>query len=136
MGVTVTGLHELEADLQTAIDEALPAVEKVTSKGALNIKRATQAAWQGLAHAPSLPSAVSYDITTSGLGVAAEIGPDKAKRQGALGNLLEYGSVNNAPIPALNPALDAEEPRYVAALANVVGDLLEGRRVRSDGGSE
>lgn len=127
MGVTVSGLHELEDDLQKAVDESIERTEKVVSKGALQIKNATKQGWSGFAHAPALPNAVTYDIDVSGTVVSAEIGPDKAKRQGALGNLLEFGSVNNAPRPALNPALDAEEPRFIKALEDLEVHLLEGK---------
>jgi hypothetical protein len=133
MGAKLTGAKELQDDLQQAADDAVKGAKGVVSKGALNIKRDTKEIWANLAHAPALPRAVGYDTTVSGTLVSAEIGPDKAKRQGALGNLLEYGSVNNAPIPALNPSLDAEEPRFASALEDLGIDLLEGRAVRSDG---
>lgn len=126
MGAKAEGLDELIGDLKSARDRAVDEVRKVVSKGALNIKQDTKKRWSGLDHAPALPRAVSYDVNTAGTTVSAEIGPDKAKRQGALGNLLEYGSVNNAPIPALGPALDAEEPRFTRSLEDVAAGLLEG----------
>ena len=57
---------------------------------------------------------------------AAQIGPDKGLPQGALGNLIEYGSVNNPGHNNGKDALDAEIPRTVKALgamfvANVNG---------------
>lgn len=125
-GAKETGLTELIDDLQSVSDRAIEEVRKVVSKGALNIKQDTKKRWANLDHAPALPRAVSYGVKTTGTTVSAEIGPDKAKRQGALGNLLEYGSVNNAPIPALGPALDAEEPRFAKALEDVAAGLLEG----------
>jgi hypothetical protein len=133
MGATVSGLTELREDFHKAADEIVADTRKVVAKGLLNIKKETKARWSGLAHAPSLPGAVTYETTTSGSGASGEVGPDKARRQGALGNLVEYGSVNNAPIPALNPALDAEEPAFAKALEDLGGDLIEGKAVRSDG---
>jgi hypothetical protein len=133
MGAKLTGAKELQDDLQQAADDAVKGAKGVVAKGSLNIKKDTQRAWSGFKHAPALPRAVGYDTKVSGTLVSSEIGPDKAKRQGALGNLLEYGSVNNAPHPALNPALDAEDPRFTSALEDLGIDLLEGRAVRSDG---
>jgi hypothetical protein len=52
--------------------------------------------------------------------VRAEIGPEKMRKQGFLATFLEYGSVNNSPKPYLNPALDAEEDRYVENMADAV----------------
>ena len=126
MGAKAEGLTELIDDLKSARDRVVEETRKVVARGAYNIKKDVKERWSGLAHAPAIPRAVSYDTTVAGTTVSAEIGPDKAKRQGALGNLLEYGSVNNAPIPALGPALDAEEPRFAKALEDVAAGLLEG----------
>ncbi|GLZ62874.1 hypothetical protein [Micromonospora sp. NBRC 107095] len=127
MKVTVTssGLNELAVTLESAADDAVPEGRKVVSKGALNIKNDWRRRWSGSPHAPALPYAIGYDIRTAGTLVSAEIGPDKAKRQGALGNLYEFGSVNNAPRPGGAPALAAESPRFVAALEKLAVDLLE-----------
>lgn len=127
MKVTVTssGLNELAVALESAADDAVDEGRKVVSRGALQIKNDWRRRWSGSPHAPALPYAIGYDVRTAGTRVSAEIGPDKAKRQGALGNLYEFGSVNNAPRPGGAPALAAEEPRYVAALEKLAVDLLE-----------
>lgn len=122
--VTTAGDAELLAVLHDAGRDVVPEVEKVAARGALQVKRDWADRWRGLAHAPALPRAVSYDVDVRGTRVDAEIGPDKARRQGALGNLLEFGSVNNAPRPAGAPALAAEAPRFEAALATVGERLL------------
>jgi hypothetical protein len=132
MGVSVSGLHELEEDLQKAVDESVDGVKAVVSKGLLNIKKDIRAQWANLAHAPDLPSAVNYDIDVQGTLVTGEVGPDKDRKQGALGNLLEFGSVNNAPHPAVYPAGDREEPRFIQALEDLGYDLLEGRVSRGE----
>jgi hypothetical protein len=90
------------------------------SKGALNIKnewRANAAQTAG-AHARLYPRSIGYDLTSSPGGAEAVIGPDKSLRgrQGALGNLLEFGSVRNGPHNDGGRALDAEELRFVAAV--------------------
>ncbi|MEU1240044.1 hypothetical protein ABZ388_06765 [Micromonospora parva] len=128
MKVTVTssGLNELAATLESAADDAVDEGRKVVSKGALNIKKDARRFASGIAHAPAYPYSIGYDTKASGTTVSAEIGPDKDKRQGALGNILEYGTVNNAPFAHLGPALDAEGPRFVAALEKLAVDLLEG----------
>jgi len=89
-----------------------PAVKAVITKGALNIKNAARdAILADTRHifVKQYPYSITYDVSVgAGAMVTAEIGPDKDKPQGALGNLLEYGSSKNAPIPHLNPAFDAE----------------------------
>ena len=118
MGIDLT---ELEA-LNTAIAATAAAVQRdgraVVSKGALNIKNdwkanATSSAGR---HARLYPSSISYDVTEVPGAIEAEIGPDKARPQGPLGNLLEFGSVHNPPHNDGGRALDAEEPRFVAAV--------------------
>jgi hypothetical protein len=128
MGAKISGADELIADLNNAAEHVVDETKKVVKRGANNIKRDTQAKWAGARYAPSLAAAVSYDVTSGGTSVKAEIGPDKSKRQGALGNIYEYGVPGTAPQPALSPALDAEEPRFVKALEDLAGDLLDGKR--------
>jgi hypothetical protein len=90
----------------------------VVEKGALNVKDEARRLSSGIAHAPLYPLSIGYDVLRAGAFglVEAEIGPDKDKPQGALGNVLEYGTVNNAPLAHLGPALDREGPRFAAAM--------------------
>jgi hypothetical protein len=117
-------LRLLVADLGKAEAAAIAEARKVVEKGAVNIKKDWQRRWSGLAHAPALPAAITYDAGYGFGKIEAEIGPDKGRRQGALGNLIEFGSVNNAPIPGGVPALQAEAPRFEKALIDALGDPL------------
>lgn len=110
------GLKALIADLEREARVAPAEARKVVQKGAQNIKTDWRRRWSGHPHAPRLPSAVGYDTRILGPLCEAEIGPDKDKPQGALGNLFEYGSVKNAPIPGGAPALEAERPKFEAAM--------------------
>lgn len=98
----------------------------VVARGALNVKngwRANAVASSGR-HARLYPSSISYDMKSHPTGAAAEIGPDKSRPQGALGNLLEYGSSKNPPHFDGARALAAEEPAFmlhVAAIAERLG---------------
>lgn len=103
---------------------AVPDAAAVVGKGALNIKKDAARRVTGLKHAPAYPRSITYDLYTSLTGPAAEVGPDKNKRQGALGNILEYGTTKNAPIPHLGPAADAEEPRFAKALEDLAVKAL------------
>jgi hypothetical protein len=60
------------------------------------------------------PASISYDVTEGPGVVEAEIGPDKGRPQGPLGNLLEFGSAHNPPHNDGGRALDDEEPRFLA----------------------
>lgn len=114
----------LAADMLRAAAGAAVGARAVVAKGALNVKKGAQenVAKSAPVHNAHAGSAISYDLDTSGLG--AEIGYDKDKRGGALGNLLEYGSRKNAPHRDLGRALDDEEKRFEAAMDALVGKLL------------
>jgi hypothetical protein len=115
------GLAGLIADFEREVKLAPGEARKVVAKGAINVTSDWRKRWSGHAHAPRLPYAVGYDLNWFlGGKIEAEIGPDKDKPQGALGNLFEYGSVNNAPIPGGAPALEAERPKFEKAMENLV----------------
>lgn len=131
MGATAEGLTELIDDMKRVEEVCLDEVAKVVKKGVQNIKTDTQARWAGARMAPALAAAVTYDEPViEGNTVSSEVGPDKDRRQGALGNIYEFGVPGTAPQPALNPAADAEEPRFAQALEDLGGDLLEGKVTR------
>jgi len=123
--VDTSQLRALAVDLGRIPAKVAPAAVAVVSKGALNVKTDWAQRWSGLAHAPMVDEAVTYDILTGPLGViSAEVGPDKDRPQGALGNLLEFGSVHNAPAPGGLPAAEAEAPRFEQAAAALAARLL------------
>lgn len=98
---------------------------KVVAKGALNIKTGARRRVSGLAHAPAYPNAITYDSHETPGGGWAEIGPDKDKRQGALGNILEYGTIKNAPVPHMAPEAEAELPKFEKAMLALAPKELE-----------
>jgi len=124
--IRVTGDAELIAQLDSALSRAVPEVTAVVEQGATNVKTDWVRAWSGFRHAPKLAAAVTSDVYALPGSVRAEIGPDKGKRQGALGNLVEFGSINNPPHPGGLPALQAEEPRLETALSELAERLIGG----------
>jgi hypothetical protein len=132
VGAKVTGLEELDEDLQRAIADAIPAAKKIAGKGALKVKkRAREIIKANSPHGylPHYPYSISYDVTAHGPVVTAEIGPKTEKLQGGLGRIIEEGTVNNSPIPHLSPALDEEENTFYGYMEDLGESLLEGRRV-------
>jgi hypothetical protein len=112
-------LTELEAEnARIAASHAVIAREgaAVVKRGAQNIKTGWQANARASAgaHARLYPSTISYDVTEGPGVVEAEIGPDKARPQGPLGNILEYGTSTQAGHNDGGRALDDEEPRFLA----------------------
>lgn len=123
--VEANGLNELIATLTKAESRSVTDVRAVVERGAVNIKKDWRERWGGIGHAPALPAAVTYDVRFGFGSVGAEVGPDKNKRQGALGNIIEFGTSKNAPIPGGLPALAAEQPRFEKALADLGERLLD-----------
>jgi hypothetical protein len=109
--------------IATSIDKAsaVAAAEtaKVVAKGALNIKTGAAKRISGLAHARRYPASIDYDLYVTGRGAIADVGANKSKPQGALGNLLEYGSRKNPPHPHIRPAADEEMPRFEKAMEDL-----------------
>jgi hypothetical protein len=130
MGARVTGLRELQDDLRQAADDAVDGAKKVVGQGCNNIKKDAQRIIRGASrrgYLPHYPRAISYDVTTRGMVVSGEVGPKPEKLQGGLGRILEYGTVNNAPIPHMSPALDIEDPKFVRYMEELGVRLLEGQ---------
>jgi hypothetical protein len=126
----VEGAREWADDLDAWANGILDdKVKRVLGRGANSIKKEWRQRWTGMPHVRALPSAITYDVTDEPVGPAAEIGPKRElRRQAPLAVFLEFGSVHNAPIPGGQPALDAEEPKFVKALEDVVVWALEARR--------
>lgn len=127
MTVEAHGLVELLADFARAQTRSVGEFAGVVTKGAVNVKTDWRQRWSGIGHAPALPAAVTFDVTYGFGRIEAEIGPDKDMRQGPLGNIIEFGTENNAPIPGGLPAAAAEAPRFEKALGDIGGRMLEGR---------
>jgi hypothetical protein len=118
-------LTALVREFDEALVDAMPAVRAVVQKGALNIKTNARERISGHPHAPAYPYSITYDTKVSGTSAEAEIGPDKSRRQGALGNILEYGTGNNAPIPHIRPAADEELPKFEKAMEDLAAKRWE-----------
>jgi len=123
VGVDMSEVNKLAADLVASSVKILPGAEKVLEVGAVKIKKAAARnirAADKAGRLPAYPSSITYDTGTRGTHVTAEIGPDKDRNQGPLGNILEYGTSDTPPIPHLQPALEAEAPvveKFLAELA-------------------
>jgi hypothetical protein len=118
----------LAAAMLAAAAGAVAGTRAVVQKGALNVKNEGRA--NALASAPRhnarAPYAITYDTKVGKASVEGEIGYDKNKPGGALGNLLEFGGGgdHSPPHRDLGRALDAEQPRFEKALADMAEKLL------------
>jgi hypothetical protein len=116
--------HELDAladDLDQVPAETRPKFSKVVEKGALNIKNGLRADAAGHPTYRYFPTSISYDMTGE---FSAEIGPDKERVQGALGNILYFGTSKSGPQLSIEGPLQKEIPRFEDAIADVAEDIL------------
>ena len=116
----------MAAALLAAGAKAVVETRAIVQKGALNVKTEwrNNAVKSAPAHNARAPYAITYDTKIGKTTVDAEIGYDKDKPGGALGNLLEYGSRNNPPHRDIGRAADAEEPRFEQAITLMATGLL------------
>lgn len=127
MTADVRQLTRLAAVLGSQRAQAEAGMAAVVERGALNVKRdwRANATASATPHARLYPYTINYDIKPLPGGVAAEIGPDRAKKrqQASYGALLEFGSVNNPPHNDGGRALLAEAPRFAAAVLALAEQL-------------
>jgi hypothetical protein len=120
--------NSLARDMLKAAAEAIVGARGIVAKGSLNIKNEARknVAQSAPVHNAHAANAITYDteIDAKGLVTRGEIGYDKGRPGGALGNLLEYGSRNNAPHRDLGRAFDSELPRFEDAIALMAKNLL------------
>lgn len=116
-------VRALATDLGRTTKEVEREADKVLERGALGVKNAmvedAKASHNG--YARRFASSISYDRRYGVGRMSYEIGPDKSRPQGALGNLLYFGSRNNAPTLDIEAGLIAEEPRFLSEM----GKMLE-----------
>lgn len=121
-------LRAFAADLGKISSKALPETDEVLKKGAQNIKDDLVAEARGSTHFKGMAGSISYD-SMYGIGHAKyEIGPDKGRRGGALGNIAYFGTSRGGGTLDLEGPLARESPNLERELDKLVdkwGDQLE-----------
>lgn len=141
--IDASELDALAADLGNIPPAAGRNIRTAVEITARNVKNSWRDEAKGMVHAPAFPYSIGYDIGTGndtslaqsagaviGGGardarsttVTAEIGPDKDRRQGALGNLIEFGSVHNPPQGLGHGALQRNQADFERGLSKALED--------------
>ena len=132
MGVTVSGMHDWLADLDTLPDRAPKAFLPIMKRAGGNMKDDWSARWTAMPHShiPHLipVQAFSYDTSQKGNTYSVEVGVRGERKQARLASFIEYGTLTSRPHPGGMPALEAEAPRMAVYAEKVGADLLEGRK--------
>lgn len=116
-------LGDLVRELRSAAANIDPrALVKVE---ALNVKREWQQAWSGIRGLPHIGQSVTFEAKDTRAGAEAEIGPDPARTQGPLDNIVEFGSSQHGPIrPVTRRLVEAAGDRLEAYLARQAEEAL------------
>lgn len=118
---------DLRRDLLVAAGTVTTKSVPIMQRAGVGIKTA-QAALAAAAtpkgFARHYPKSIGYDLNVEPERIGLEVGPDKAKVQGALGNLLVFGSRNNRPTYDDTISLAAEVPEVEKHIADLAERLL------------
>ena len=125
-------LTRLAADIDEAADNVMPLIETALGVTSLRIKRGAARKVSRRRHFRQAAGAIDYDVRHfagfGGASAESEIGFDKDREAGALGNLTEFGAPGspNALTPGneLASTLHDEEPDFVRGVERAVDDAL------------
>ena len=122
-------LESVIRDLGKVAALAVPDVDRVMKKGAQNIKDSlVDEARSSPTLGARLARSISYDAVGKAGQLAYEIGPDKDRFGGPLGNIYYFGTSRGGGTGDLDGPLDREEPNLVSEMEKAVdrwGDVLE-----------
>jgi hypothetical protein len=123
-GVDVIGLTVVVDDLGTFAERLRVNAAKAVKVTSQKVRDDARNRIKGHKYLPAYPYSITYDVKVTAEGVEGEIGPDKGRPQGPLGNIVEYGTSKNAPLPHLGPALDANAEDLVAGIEIAVHQAM------------
>jgi len=101
-------------------DGAFDDVDGVISKGALNVKREMAADALSSRHFKGMAGSITYDSRNARNVSRREIGPDKGRRGGSLGNIYYFGTSRGGGSGDIEKPLRSEEPRLLSAMHALV----------------
>lgn len=130
MGAKTYGWKELGNDFGAAAEKVVEEGKKVVGRGCLSIKKDAQRTIRANSprgYLPHYPRSITYEVTARAADITGEVGPDRGKLQGGLGRIIEFGTIHNAPIPHLIPAVDAETPTFERHVAELGEKLIMGQ---------
>jgi len=122
--IDISDLKRLAESLAGAPLRARPLLRSANKKSARHLRDRMRSDAAGIGHAPHFPASITDETKSLRSDITTEVGPDKAMTQGALGNILYFGTSNNAPVLDINAPLDAEGPEFEKAVGEAVKDIL------------
>ncbi|WIE54226.1 hypothetical protein [Curtobacterium sp. MCBD17_003] len=109
-------LNELAQALGEVASSAGPYVRAATETSAINVRDDWKSRASGMKGLAAYPGSIGYDfVGFQGFGstvLSCEIGPDRNKKQGTFGGIVEYGAPHFAPRHYGDQALEAESANF------------------------
>ena len=136
MNLDTSQLKAFEAELRRSPKTVRDGVRPVIAKGALNIKNDWNDSFRQSRSFKGIAGAVTYDTKVTRDGIEAEIGPDKDRHPGLAGppttrpaaplaNIAHFGGARGGgTVPDPRTHLDAEEPRLIKAMGDVISKAI------------
>ena len=116
-------LAALARNLGDVGGDVVDEVRKVMKKGAQNMKDEMVADVQGSPHFKGMAGSISYDEVGAGDAIEFEVGPDKGRRGGALGNIYYFGTSRGGGSGDIDKPIASESPRLESALGALLGQF-------------
>lgn len=117
-------IHDLIRDLEEVPRNAGLFVRDAMERTAIDIRDDWRSAASGMKGLRAYPRSIGYDfVGFQGFGattLTCEIGPDKSRKQGSFGAIIEYGAPTFAPRHYGDNALDAHEEQYERLLTEAL----------------
>lgn len=123
-GVDVFGLQAVVSDLEAFATHLTVNARKAVQVTSQKVRDDARNRITGHKYLPAYPYSITYSTKYTGDGIEGEIGPDKGRPQGPLGNIIEYGTSKNAPLPHLGPALDANAEDLVTGIEIAINQAI------------
>jgi hypothetical protein len=123
-GADVGELNNLSAELARGGAIAAIAGLAAVERSAVNVRTTAQKLAPFGPRTAFYPASITYDVDVELTGIIAEIGPDKDKPQGPLGNIFEYGTSEVAAQAHIGPAVDIESPNFYRAVGAISAKAL------------
>ena len=101
-------------------DGAYEDVDAVVTKGAVNVKSEMIAEVSRSRHFKGMAGSITYDQQNTRGVIKREIGPDKGRRGGSLGNIYYFGTSRGGGSGDIEKPIRSEEPRLLSAMHALV----------------
>lgn len=118
--IDVSQVASFANSLGRVIPSVAREVDAVVKKGAQNVKTEMIADASASRHFKGMAGSITYDQ----LGPAQyEVGPDKGRRGGALGNIYYFGTSRGGGSGDIDKPVNSETPRFEQALSDLIEDI-------------